>query len=160
MAARRDPADTVEALLRTRANRGVFRSFAATPARGGKRRFTFVWLNERPLQLLVDPKNAVLEFRDLLPNAPAKSPLYRDLRRFLQGRMSEDLPAHRRIDAERLAPSCRNRAGSVSVLLHSVDGDLEYAVGRGLKLVNEIFLGFLRGPYYEYMVANFNEPED
>ena len=160
MAARPDPANAVEALLRARANRGVFRSFAATPARGGRRRFTFVWLNERPLQLLFDPKSGVFEFRDLMPNCPAKSSLYRHLRRFVRDRMSEDLPVHRRIDADRLTPTCRNRAGSVSVLLRTVDGDLEYAVSRGLKLVNEIFLGFLRGPYFEYMAANFNEPED
>ena len=44
--------------------------------------------------------------------------------------------------------------------VESLDGDIDYALTKGLKLVNEVFLSFLRGPYYEYMVTNFNEPED
>jgi len=46
------------------------------------------------------------------------------------------------------------------VSVHSLDRDWDYAVGKALKLVNEIFLGFLRGPYYQYMVENFQEPQD
>ena len=155
-----DAAETVEALLRKRADRGVFRSFSAATIRGGKRRFTFTWLNERPLQLFFDPDGGVLTFRDLLPNAPATSALYRDLKAYLKQRASADLPAHRRIEPERTSVRCRNRLGSVSVSLHIHDGDVDYAVTKALKLVNEIFLSFLKGPYYEYMTANFNEPEE
>ncbi len=160
MAVKREPGEIVEALLRKRADRGVFRSFAAKRTRGGKLRCSFVWLNERPLHLIFDPARALLEFRDLLPDAPAKSPLYRDFKQFLKQRSVETLPAHRRIDPERASVHCRNRAGSVSVSLESLDGDIDYALTKALKLVNEIFLSFLRGPYYEYMVTNFNEPED
>ena len=53
-----------------------------------------------------------------------------------------------------------NSKGQVTVALASLDGDLDHLVSKGLKLVNEIFLGFLRGPYHEYMVRNFQEPED
>jgi hypothetical protein len=42
----------------------------------------------------------------------------------------------------------------------TADADWEYAARKGVALVNEIFHGFLRGPYYEYMVANFGEPEE
>jgi hypothetical protein len=38
--------------------------------------------------------------------------------------------------------------------------DWEYAARKGVSLVNEIFHGFLRGPYHEYMVRNFGEPEE
>ena len=36
----------------------------------------------------------------------------------------------------------------------------ENAVTRAVKLVNEISLNFLRGPYFDYMVANFGEPAE
>ena len=63
--------------------------------------------------------------------------------------------------------ACTNRGGSVSVALALRRGgaarereDWEYAARKGVSLVNEIFHGFLRGPYYEYMVRNFGEPEE
>ena len=155
-----DASATVERLLRKRADRGVFRSFSAEDVRGGKRRFLIVWLHESPLTLTFDPKTATLEFRDLLPNVPARGAMDRELRRFLSSRTDEALPAHRRIDPRKAEVSCRNRKGAVSVALRSLDGDLDYATGKALKLVNEIFLGFLRGPYFEYMAANFHEPEE
>ena len=160
MPANSDAIDAVEALLRGRADRGVFRSLAVTRRATGKLHCSFVWLNERPLRAIFDPARGVLEFRDLLPHAPAKSALYKDFRRFIKQRASSDRPQHRRIDPERAVARCRNRAGSVAVSVQTLDGDIEYAVSKALKLVNEIFLGFLRGPYHEYMAANFNEPED
>ncbi len=155
-----EAAGRVEALLRERARRGVFRSFAASQGRGGRRVFTFVWLKERPLRLRFDPARGVLEFRHLLPEVPARSALYRDLRAFLKQRQSPRLPAHRRVDPKRATVRCRNRSGSVSVSLETLDGDLDYLTTKALKLVNEIFLGFLKGPYYEYMAAHFDEPEE
>ncbi len=155
----RGPEDIVDALLRARADRGVFRSFASARVRG-RLDCSFVWLRERPIRLVFDPRRGTLEFRDLLPNLAPGAPLYRDFRRFLRDRSSSGLPDHRRIDSARVKVRGRNRKGSVSVALDSADGDWDYAVSKGLKLVNEIFLGFLRGPYYEYMVENFQEPED
>ena len=153
------PAETVDALLRDRADRGVFRSFAAARVRG-RLDCSVIWLGEQPIRIVFDPKRDALEFRDLLPNLPAKSVIYKDFRRFLKGRSAADLPAHRRVDPDRVKIRGRNRKGSVSVALVSLDRDWDYAVSKGLKLVNEVFLGFLRGPYHEYMVNNFHEPED
>ena len=154
-----NPLDSVDALLRSRADRGVFRSFAAARQRD-RLECSFVWLRERPIRLIFDPRRGTLEFRDLLPNLPAKAPLYKDLRKFLRKLSGDTLPLHRRIDAQRAKVQSRNRKGSVSVSLRSLDGDWDYAVSKSLKVVNEIFLGFLRGPYYEYTVENFQEPED
>ena len=153
------PAETVRALLMDRADRGVFRSFAAARVRG-RLDCSVVWLKERPLRIVFDPKRGNLEFRDLLPNMPAKSSMYKDFRRFLKGRTSVEVLPHRRVDPDRAQIRGRNRKGNVSVSLVSLDSDWDYAVSKGLKLVNEVFLGFLRGPYYEYMVINFQEPED
>lgn len=153
------PAESVRALLRDRADRGVFRSFASARVRG-RLDCSVVWLREQPIRIVFDPKRGKLEFRDLLPNLPARSSLYKDFRKFLKGRSAASLPPHRRIDPDRVTVRGRNRKGFVSVALVSLDRDWEYAVSKGLKLVNEVFLSFLRGPYYEYMVSNFHEPED
>lgn len=153
------PAQAVDALLRDRANRGVFRSFASTRFRG-RLDCSVVWLREQRMRIVFDPKRRTLVFRDLLPNLGAESSLYRDLKRFLRGRADPALPNHRRIDPDRLKLRSTNRKRSVSVALESLDGEWDYLVGKSLKLVNEIFLGFLRGPYHEYMVENFQEPED
>ena len=153
------PAVAVEKLLRDRANRGVFRSFAAARVRG-RLECSLVWLKERPMRVVFDPKRGTLVFKDLLPNLVLGSALYRDLKRFLRERSDAGLPEHRRVDPERLKVRSTNRKGSVSVALESLDGEWDYLITKGLRLVNEIFLGFLRGPYYGYMVENFQEPED
>ncbi len=153
------PAETLDALLRSRADRGVFRSFVSMRIRG-RLDCSVGWLKESPVCIVFDPRRSKLEFRDLLPKVPADSPLYQDLRRFLKGRTDDGVRDHRRIDPARIKIAARNRKGDVSVLLESLDGDLAHLVTKGLKLVNEIFLGFLKGPYYEYMVENFQEPED
>lgn len=159
METRGDALEAVESELRRRADRGVFRSFAAKRIRG-KLDCSLVWLKERPLRLVFDPKRGVLEFRDLLPNAAAEPGLYGDFRRFLKERTSGSLPPHRGIDPERIQIRRRTRAGTVSISLESLDGDTKYAVGKALQLVNEIFLGFLKGPYHQYMAENFREPEE
>ena len=153
------PALDVDALLRRRADRGVFRSFASMRVRG-QLECSVVWLRERPVRIVFNPRRGRFEFRDLLPGLPRDAAIYRQLRRFVQGRTDPSLPPYRRVDPARVRARCTNRKGSVSVALESLDGDWDYLVGKGLKLVNEIFLGFLRGPYFEYMVENFQEPED
>ena len=112
------------------------------------------------MRVVFNPKSGTLEFRDLLPSLQRSSSMYRELRAFLKGRADPALPSHRAIDPDRIRVRATNRKGSVSLSMQSLDSDWEYLVGKGLKLVNEIFLGFLRGPYYEYMVENFQEPED
>ena len=91
----------------------------------------------------------------------------RAFRAWVRDRSSDGLPEHRRIDPRRLTVACTNRGGSVSVALAlqrrgaaSEREDWEYAARKGVSLVNEIFHGFLRGPYNEYMVQNFGEPEE
>lgn len=153
------PARQVNSLMRARADRGVFRSYASERVRG-RLECSVSWLSANPIRVVFDPRRGVLEFRDLLPNVRYRSALDRDFRGFLRGRAAAEVPSHRRIDPQRVRVRGRNRKGSMSVALETLDGDWEYCVSKGLKLVNEIFLGFLRGPYHEYMVRNFQEPED
>ncbi len=153
------PADAVEGFLRERADRGIFRSFTSARKRG-RLDCSLVWLKERPVRAVFDPKSGTLEFRDLLPSVGLHSALYKDFKRFLRGLEQPGLPGHRRIDPDRIALRSTNRRGNVTVRAQSLDRDWDYLVSKGLKLVNEVFLRFLRGPYHEYMVANFHEPED
>ena len=153
------PAETVDALLRSRAEQGLFRAFASKRVRG-RLNCSVGWLGSGPIEIVFDPRSSRLVFRDLLPEMPLRSSIYKDFQGFLRGRAVADVPEHRRIDPARIVLKSTNSKGRVSVALASVDGDLEHLVSKGLKLVNEIFLGFLRGPYHEYMVRNFQEPED
>lgn len=153
------PAETVDSLLRSRAEQGLFRAFSSKRVRG-RLNCTVGWLGGSAMEIVFDPRSSRLVFRDLLPEMPLRSSIYKDFRGFLRGRAVPDVPEHRRIDPARIVLKSTNSKGRVSVALASVDGDLEHLVSKGLKLVNEIFLGFLRGPYHEYMVRNFQEPED
>ena len=101
-----------------------------------------------------------LVFVDLLPAVAYPSDMDRALRTFVAGRASADLPAHRRIDPKKASCRCRNRAGNVSIEVRCLDGDFEYTANKAVKLVNEVFLNFLAGPYDGYMIEHFGAPEE
>lgn len=146
--------------LQSYADRGVFRGFARRPAHGGRHEYRFLWLTEGPTVLRFDPRSGTLTLPDLLPNVAYPSAMDRALRAFLAERSSAALPDHRRIDPKRASVRCVNRAGKVTIVLAVAKGHGAYAITKAISLVNEIFHGFLRGPYREYMVENFNEPEE
>lgn len=147
-------------MLRRYADRGIFRGFSRRSGRGDREEFRFRWVADTTFRLHFDPRRKTLVFKDLLPNVPYPSTMDRAFRSFLEERSSAELPEHRRIDPARVEVTCRNRYGNISVMLEIENEDYAYAARKGVSLVNEIFHGFLRGPYYEYMVRNFNEPEE
>ena len=167
MRGRAQPGAPAGRALREYAERGVFRGFAAVERPDGRQDFEFRWLGGASFRVRLDPRARRLTFSDVLPNVPSRSTMDRAFRAWMRDRSSEGLPEHRRIDPRRLTLACTNRGGSVSVALalrrrsaaHE-RRDWEYAARKGVSLVNEIFHGFLRGPYYEYMVRNFGEPEE
>ena len=154
-----DGADDVRARLQAYADRGVFRGFAEQPARGGRRRFTFLWLAPAPFTLLYQPATGDLVFRDLLPNVPGRSRFAADLRRFVRGRAQTGLPEHRRIDPERARVGCSIRRGSLSVEIVAQPGHHGYGVNRAVNLVHEIFM-HLQVRYPEYLWENFDAPQE
>ena len=107
-----------------------------------------------------EPGRGALVFVDLLPAVPYPSEMDRALRVFVAGRSGEELPAHRWIDPKKAGCRCRNRKGKMSIDVQCLDGDFEYAVNKAVKLVNEIFLKFLAGPYDGYMIEHFGAPEE
>lgn len=153
--------DSLRAVLSEYADRGVFRSFSGpTPLPRGGQRYVFLWLTDRPTALEYRPRPSRLTLVDFLPGIPARSAMDRDLRAFLRGRTSPDLPPHRRIDPSRLAVRAVGRGGNASIEAGFAPGDLEYAARTTLRLANEIHFGFLSGPYEDYMAEHFGAPRE
>ena len=151
--ARESSVGVVRDALQSYAGRGVFRSFSEAGGRGGKTDFRFLWLREEPFDLLFDPRQGSIRFKDLLPGIPAGSEMYKDFKGFLKRQCSEEVPEHRRIDSRRASVKAYNRGGNVSVTLQVKGEDYAYGVNRAVNLVHEIFMVFLKdGPYYEYMI--------
>ena len=146
--------------LRGYADKGFFRGFGASVDRSGNLDCRFLWHGPESHRLRFDPRRGALTFVNLLPGVPYPSEMDRALRRFVAGRSSSDLPAHRRIDPAKASARCRNRAGAVSIEVRCLDGDFGYAANKAVKLVNEVFLNFLAGPYDGYMVEHFGAPEE
>jgi hypothetical protein len=161
------PAAPAGLALREYAERGVFRGFAVAEHDDGRQHFEFRWLAGATFRVRLDPRARRLVFTDVLPNVPQRSAMDRAFRAWVRERSSTRLPLHRRIDPRRLSVACTNRGGRMSIAFElrrraasTAGADWEYAARKGVALVNEIFHGFLRGPYYEYMVRNFGEPEE
>ena len=141
--------------LQEYADRGVFRGFSET--RAGHLRF--VWGIHDDMELIVDNAKGVLRFRRLLPNVPADSDLYRELKGFIAERHDALLPEHRRIDKKRAEATCSTRQGTVSLQLKVKKGQYEYAVNRIVNLVHELFV-YLKDAHPEYFAESFDVREE
>ena len=141
------------------ADRGVFRGFSERKGRGGTREFRFTWLTREPITLVYDAAAATLTFRDLLPDVARASPLLAEVQELVGNRSSRALPAHRRIEARRVALTCSYRRSAVSVILQVKGRQHAYAVQRGVNLVNEIFT-LLQASFPEYLCEQFALPAE
>ena len=149
------PLQVVRESLQTYAERGVFRGFSE----GKPGQFTFVWFYQHPMELIVDTNAHVLRFKQLLPGVPARSALAKELKAFLQERHDEALPDHRRVDRNRAEVTCTNRGGIVSLALQVKHNEYAYGVNKLVNLVHELFV-HLRADYPEYLVENFDVPQE
>lgn len=145
---------TIPDALQTYVQRGIFKSFNAQP---DQRKFDFVWLNRKRMHVHWNAgRNAIL-FKDVLHNIPARSRHYREVRAYLKGRTSPDLPAHRRVDPELFDLVCENHKSVVSVGLRLKSGSQGAAVRRLTALVHELFI-YHHDRWPEYMYENFGSP--
>jgi hypothetical protein len=149
------PLTVVRESLQTYADRGVFRGFSEI--KNGH--FQFVWVINHRMELSVDTAKHELRFKRLLPNVPAKSALYAELKSFIERRHDKELPEHRRIDRKRAEVSCANRGGFVSVSLRVKNNQYTYGVNRIVNLAHELFL-HLRERRPEYLMENFDVPQE
>lgn len=155
----RDGLADVRSRLQEYAERGVFRGLAERPARRGRYEFTFRWLAPAPFTLRYDPASGTLAFRDLLPNVPPRSKLAGALRRFIRGRASAELPAHRRVDPARAGVRCFVRRSALSLEVVAREHHHGYGVNRAVNLVHEIVM-HLHTYFPEYMWENFDAPQE
>lgn len=151
------PAELVAGILEGYARRGVFRGFSLARVSKGKATYRIVWHFDRVFELTFDLQRMSLRFSALLPNVPARSGMYRELREFIASRQAKGLPEHRGIDRRKAEVRTDNRSGNVSLTLNVKNREYEYGVRKLVHLVHEIFLTFLRdGSYYEYLVETFD----
>ena len=145
--------------LRAYADRGVFRGLAERPARAGCHCFEFQWLARWPFTLRYAPSTGVLTFHQLLPGVAARSSLYAELKRFIDGRAARGLPEHRRVDPLRATVGCSTRRGSMSLEVVARRRHHGYAVNRAVNLVHEVFV-YLQTYQPEYMWQHFDASQD
>ena len=145
----------VREALQAYADRGVFRGFSEIKPGN----FKFVWLLHRQMELAVDPAKRALRFKQLLPGVSAKSPLYADLKSFIEQRHDRALPDHRRVDRKRAEVTCLNRSGAVSITLMVKNNQYAYGVNKIVNLVHELFV-YLREAHPDYLVENFDVPQE
>ena len=148
-------------MLAEYAERGVFRGFSRGEVRGEQATFRIVWHRDRVFDLALDCKSGALRFAEILPDVPADSAMYRELKEFVRLQRSSARPEHRRIDSDKAQVRLYNRQGSVSLVLKVKDSDYQYGVRKCIHLVHEIFMSFLvDGPYLEYLVETFGVDPD
>ncbi len=143
------------------AARGVFRGFSRVSATGGKTVFRLLWHRDRVFEAVLDSKAGRLTMPVVLPEVPADSAMYGELRAFVAARQSAAVAEHRRIDPNAVRLRCLNRRSQAGVSVTVLNGDYEYAARKLIHLVHEIYLDFLGdGKYYEYVVETFNLDPD
>ncbi len=150
--------DEARQQLQAYADRGVFRglSEAVSP---GKPAFTFTWLLDRPMNLIVDERRQTLQFKDILPGIATGSEESKRLRQFLRSRQSGELREHRRVDPAKAKITCASRGGSMSITLKLAGDDYAYGVNRIVNLAHELFV-HLRDAWPEYLMENFDVPQE
>jgi hypothetical protein len=151
----------VTEILEGYAAKAVFRGFSAHPGSKGHATYRMIWHHDRPFEMLLDVGQKTLQFPEVLPGVPARSPMYRELKAFLKLRQSDEMPEHRRVNPAKARLALGNKQGTVSITVTVKDGDFDYAARKIIHIVHEIFLIFLvDGPYFEYMVERLGLDED
>jgi hypothetical protein len=104
-----------------------------------------------------DPRTLTLTFVHMLPGVPARSPMDRRLRGFVEGRSDRSVPEHRRFDTRKATVTIVNRRGEVSLVFKLQRRHIEYGVRKAVHLVHEVLMDFLNEPeYVQYNVDHFH----
>lgn len=158
-----DQSAIVREILQDYADRGVFRGFREVAGRKNTIVFEILCFpfTQHSFRLVYTDNPASLVFKRLLNDMPARSDMYRQFKSYMKERSSDELPAHRRIDPERVQLRWSNRLGDVNVALNINDQNHEYATRRAINLLTDLFFDLLtESPFYEFMNEHFDMPED
>jgi hypothetical protein len=148
-------------ILREYAARGVFKGFSVSAETSAGADYRILWHRDQLFELRYEPRRSSLRIACVLPGVDSGSRMYREFRAWLKQRSVEELPEHRRCDPGRVRLKPYNRGGSVALTLHSLDGDMDYAVRRLVALVHELYLEFLTcGRYHEWLMETFDLDPD
>lgn len=147
-AANREP---VTEALQSYADRGVFRGFRATAARG-RITYEFKWLTKKPVRAEFIVRTNTIRFPDLLPSmTKARAAAMMAVIAERKGRGVAD---HKRLDGRRIRVEGRLRNGMFS-LSAVVRGDNHaYAIRTALNVINEMFVT-LQEHHPEYLIEQF-----
>lgn len=151
--------DVVRQRIEELADRGVFRGWSELPERRGKARYRFRWLLGAEFDLVVDPARNELLVRNFLPGIENRSFIDSDLRRFVATRSDAVLPAHRRLDPDRVSVTYTNRKQNISLIMRVLSGDEEYPIKALLGLLNDLF-SHLQLYHFDYLVSHFGMPDE
>ena len=150
---------TVRSVLADYDTRGVFGGLVETRIRKDVTQFQFSWLYRRKYTVELNERTATLTVRDCFPHVPPRSDLHGGIIDFLKHRSSDELPKHRRLDANRAEVSCRNRGGSVSLYLKVKRNQYRYGARKLINLLHETFL-MIDQYFTEYLYEYFDLPEE
>ena len=144
---------TVGTVLRAYADRGVLRDFSAATGKAADD-YGFLWMNHMPMRVQWKPALRTIVFRDVAPNVPARGPMNRELKVFLEGLTLADRPPHRRVDPAQFELFCENRRTQVSIGLRIKDAGEAEAMEKLLLVIHETFL-YLHDRWPDYMHTEF-----
>ena len=153
--------DAVRSELQNYASRGIFQNFCVSNPNASNLNFKFNWLAKNPVSLLLNTQKCQIKLQDVLPAVHFRSDMDKAFREFLGSRSALSVPSHRRLDEDRFAVQVENRRQNLSVIVNFAEEDAGEAARVSINLLHEIFNNFLiEGPYQNYMVEVFNEPEE
>jgi len=143
------------------AQRGVFQGFSRQQEGRQRAEYRVLWHRDQLFQWQWDGAKRHLRIACVLPQVPAKSPMYRQFKAWLKDRQSPTLPAHRQCDPRKVTLKTYNRGGEVALTMQLLDADTAYGVRKLVALVNEIYLDFLSsGLYFDWLVETFELDPD
>jgi hypothetical protein len=139
--------DLVDGILRTYAEKGVFKGYARMKHSPSAAHYRISWFYSRPMDVYLDRKRQSISLPDFLPSIDLEPALAPNLRSFLRG--MSDLPEHRRLDERRGQLSLRRKGSALTLAVRSLDGDLDYACRKLVHIANEVLLVFLSSHLYD-----------
>jgi hypothetical protein len=151
----------VSAALQEYADRGVFRGLTNVTDTPDISVYHVIWHFNRRLAIAFDYNRRSITVRNIFPNLPQDSQMYRSLLTYVARFKSRGRPNHRRITSAVGLLECVHVGENVSLRLELKRNDYALGVRKIVLAIHELFRDFLlNGPYYEYQVEHLGLDPD